>query len=375
MRTLPYLLTPLLGALLIPTAHAQSVDMPPPAGTVLILCANNSSVPTPTAGKAYFVQCDNTGKLLTSSSGGSGSSSGGGGIGSWFVPSGAFANLSVATTTSNVALPSGAPTSIIVQNTGTNPIWVNLGTSAAVTATTTGGIYIAPTSSAVLATGSNTYIAAISTGGTSTLLVTGGSAFNTLTGALSIDETLTSQLHADLTGSVPAGTYYIGQTGWSDITGTNTAAVKPASTLPVSTDPAGVVTIRDPVVNNDPCIASGPPLTATFAISASTQIITAGGSSKKTYICSIDIQMNGGANTVALVEGTGSVCATNIYGLAGGTTAANGWSFAANSGLVKGNGTGTVYNPNADSNAGTANTCLLVGSATLVVGSIGYVQK
>ena len=96
---------------------------------------------------------------------------------------------------------------------------------------------------------------------------------------------------------------------------------------------------------------------------------------KKTYICSIDIQMNGGANTVALVEGTGSVCATNIYGLAGGTTAANGWSFAANSGVVKGNGTGTVYNPNADSNAGTANTCLLVGSATLVVGSIGYVQK
>ena len=49
-------------------------------------------------------------------------------------------------------------------------------------------------------------------------------------------------------------------------------------------------------------------------LTANTQIIT-GTSSKQTYICSINIVV-GAATNVAIVEGTGTVCATSITGMA-----------------------------------------------------------
>jgi len=81
------------------------------------------------------------------------------------------------------------------------------------------------------------------------------------------------------------------------------------------------------------------------------------------------------AQNIALVEGTGSVCATNIFGLAGGTTAATGWNLAANGGLTKGAGSGTIYSPSADTNATAANVCLLSSSTGQISGQITYVQQ
>ncbi len=136
-----------------------------------------------------------------------------------------------------------------------------------------------------------------------------------------------------------------------------------------SAQPAG--TNRIGYTSDDPCTQltkSGAP----FSLTASGQVIT-GTSSKKTYICSIDL-ISATAQNIALVEGTGSTCATNIFGLAGGTTAATGWNLAANGGLTKGSGNGTVYIGSGDANVLAANVCLLLSSTGQTSGHITYVQ-
>jgi hypothetical protein len=109
--------------------------------------------------------------------------------------------------------------------------------------------------------------------------------------------------------------------------------------------------------------------TVSFNGTASAQVIT-GVASRKVYICSAWFQMNGGANTVSVVSGTGSTCGTGttaIPGMDGSTTAANGLSLAANSGIVLGGSTPiAIVANNAD------NVCVLVGGATRVVGGFSY---
>jgi hypothetical protein len=118
----------------------------------------------------------------------------------------------------------------------------------------------------------------------------------------------------------------------------------------------------------DPC-KRGPKTRFVINLAASGQIIT-GTASKKTYICDLDI-VTATAQNIALVEGTGSTCATGIAGIAGGTTAATGWNFAANGGLTKGNGDAGVYS--AD-NAAADNVCLLLSSTGQTSGSGHFVQ-
>lgn len=119
----------------------------------------------------------------------------------------------------------------------------------------------------------------------------------------------------------------------------------------------------------DPCFVLAKTVTP-ISLTANTQIIT-GTSAKQTHICAINIGPIGTATNVALVEGTGTVCATGIAGMAGGTTAANGWNIAANSGIVHGAGLGTVYKT-----ATTAdNVCLLVSAANQISGNIVWVQN
>jgi hypothetical protein len=102
---------------------------------------------------------------------------------------------------------------------------------------------------------------------------------------------------------------------------------------------------------------------------ASAQLVT-GTAAKKIYVCSINL-VTAGANNVALVEGTGTTCATGIAGMAGGTTAATGWNFAANGGLTEGSGLGSIMAEatNAD------NLCLLQSAAVQLSGVIGYVVQ
>ncbi len=119
----------------------------------------------------------------------------------------------------------------------------------------------------------------------------------------------------------------------------------------------------------DPC-AYLAKSTANINLTGSGQIVT-GTSSKTTYICSMDI-VTATAQNIALIEGTGSNCGTSTAGMAGGATAATGWNFAANGGLTKGSGEGSVF---IASNAAADNVCLLLSGSGQVSGSIQYVQK
>lgn len=99
---------------------------------------------------------------------------------------------------------------------------------------------------------------------------------------------------------------------------------------------------------------------------AGAQLIT-GVAAKKVYICSINL-VTATAQNIALVGGTGTVCATTPHAIAGGTTAATGWNLAANGGLTQGSGVGVIMQ------SGTAadNVCLLQSSTGQVSGAISY---
>lgn len=145
-----------------------------------------------------------------------------------------------------------------------------------------------------------------------------------------------------------------------------------AASMPVVL-PATQITSLTPIALNDPCGPQNTKLGAPISLTASGQIIT-GTASVKTYICAIDV-VPSAAQNVALVEGTGTTCATNIFGLAGGTTAATGWNFQLGGGIARGSGNGTVYSPSADANATAANVCLLIAGAGQVSGQISYVKQ
>lgn len=99
-----------------------------------------------------------------------------------------------------------------------------------------------------------------------------------------------------------------------------------------------------------------------------TQIVT-GVSAKKTYICSINL-VTATAQNIALVGGTGTVCATTTHAIAGGTTAATGWNLPANGGLAQGSGVGVIMQ------AGTAadNVCILQSASGQISGAISWTQ-
>jgi hypothetical protein len=109
------------------------------------------------------------------------------------------------------------------------------------------------------------------------------------------------------------------------------------------------------------------------SITSSTQIIS-GTSAKHTYICSWN-DMSASAENYAVVEGTGSVCATStatVAGLSGGTTAAGGWNVAANGGRTFGNGGYAIAEA---ANATADNVCVLLSGSTQVNIGYSYVQQ
>ena len=147
----------------------------------------------------------------------------------------------------------------------------------------------------------------------------------------------------------------------------NRAAVKSASTSPAATDPALVVGVSP---NSLGCAGAGiaNTMSTPINVTANTQIIS-GASGKQTYICSINL-ISSAADNVALVEGTGSTCGTSTAGMAGGSTAATGWNFAANGGLTLGSGIGIV----ARTATAADNVCLLVSDGGQVSGAIVWAQ-
>lgn len=120
----------------------------------------------------------------------------------------------------------------------------------------------------------------------------------------------------------------------------------------------------------DPCKGQAK-VYASINQTASAQLVS-GTASKKIYVCSIHVVTAAAAN-VALVEGTGSVCATGAAGVSGfgGATAATGWNFAANGGIALGNGDSSL---GAESASGD-NLCIFNSGSGQVSGGISYVVQ
>jgi hypothetical protein len=193
-----------------------------------------------------------------------------------FTPTPAYSVQSVTTTSAAYTLPTG--TVAVFYNTGANPITLKLGSSSVSVVCNQGDI-IQPNSWMAFTVGTATYYAVIGNGGASAIVVSGGSGRPNgagggpvptgsagspsasivtvqgvsggtgvpVTGAFwqATQPVSLSSLPALAAGSATIGNVdqTIATAGFSKITdGTNTAAVKAASTAPASTDPSVVVT-------------------------------------------------------------------------------------------------------------------------------------
>lgn len=120
----------------------------------------------------------------------------------------------------------------------------------------------------------------------------------------------------------------------------------------------------------DPCKAQAKSY-ASINQTANAQLVT-GAASKKVYLCSIHVVVAAATN-VAVVEGTGTACATGTSGVGGfgGATAATGWNFAANGGIALGNGDSSL---GAEVTSGD-NLCIFNSGSGQVSGGISYVVQ
>jgi hypothetical protein len=120
----------------------------------------------------------------------------------------------------------------------------------------------------------------------------------------------------------------------------------------------------------DPCMdGSLARSSANINQAAGAQVI-AGVAAKQSYICSLNL-ITATAQNIALVEGTGAVCATGTAGMAGGTTAATGWNFAVNGGMAM---TAVGYFIFKTATAADS-VCFLQSGAGQISGNLTYVQK
>lgn len=121
----------------------------------------------------------------------------------------------------------------------------------------------------------------------------------------------------------------------------------------------------------DPC-ASGVGKTTINISQAGTAVIVTGTPAQNIYVCG-GLYNVADAESVSLIEGTGSTCSTGTpFALIGSTTAANGMALAANEGISLGTGAATTYY--ANHTAGD-NLCILQSGTGRVAGGITYVSK
>ena len=113
-------------------------------------------------------------------------------------------------------------------------------------------------------------------------------------------------------------------------------------------------------------------LSAPVVINAtgSVQIVT-GTAAKQTYITFLQFAINGTADNIALVEGTGTTCGASTTGMAGGSTAATGWNLLANGSVTSSNGGWWVFKTATTGD----NVCLLASSGAQISGVVIYAQQ
>jgi hypothetical protein len=148
-----------------------------------------------------------------------------------------------------------------------------------------------------------------------------------VTNSVTVAQATAASLNATVVGNVNTT---IGNAAYHKVTdGTNTSAVKAASTAAVATDPALVVAMSP---NNVP-VATAQAL-LNDSVSTALQIVALSGSTK-IYVTSFSIVASVAEN-VKFVTGTGSNCAT------GQTDMTSNMAFSANGGIARGGGMGPV---------------------------------
>jgi hypothetical protein len=120
----------------------------------------------------------------------------------------------------------------------------------------------------------------------------------------------------------------------------------------------------------DPCLGQTKSYIS-FSQTANTKIVS-GTSSKKIYVCSINV-VTATAQNIAIVEGTGSTCGSGTAGVTGfgGATAATGWNFQANGGISYGNGASSI---GAEGTAAD-DFCVFQSGSGQVSGGMSYVVQ
>lgn len=179
----------LIGLLLLASSPALAQTPTTPAVAALV-CAFNTVPPTPAAGQFYYVQCDSSGKLITSGSGGGGSP-GGSNTQVQYNNSGAFGGITGATT-DGTTLTLVAP---------------NLGTPASATLTSAIGL---PISTGLVGAGTGVLTALSVNIGTAGSFVVNGGALGTPSSGVATNLTGTAAgltagnvtTNANLTGDV-----------------------------------------------------------------------------------------------------------------------------------------------------------------------------
>ncbi|SRR5216684_1859174 len=173
-----------------------------------------------------------------------------------------------------------------------------------------------------------------------------------------IDADTASQIHTDLTASIPAGANLIGKIGIDQTTPGTTNAVA----VTAGTNRIGYVT-------DDPCSNASSKLYKPISITtATTTNIITGTAAKIIYICQLFLT-SAAADNIAVIEGTtGATCGAGTAGVIGGTTATNGLNFAANGGVSIGNGAANIARTATVNN----DICLITSASTPLAGGITY---
>lgn len=151
-----------------------------------------------------------------------------------------------------------------------------------------------------------------------------------------IDADTSSQLHTDLTASIPAGTNRIGYT------------------------------------TDDPCAQLTKTNVSISMQNATTIKLVSLVSGKQIYVCSLAL-IASGTTTFSIADGTKvtTECDTSAEAVIGNTTSSHGLALVANAGLSFGNGHGTV----ARTTTASHDLCLFQSGAVDLSGVLTYVQQ
>lgn len=152
----------------------------------------------------------------------------------------------------------------------------------------------------------------------------------------------------------------------NDAIGTTAAAVPGEAMLIAGTDGTNVTV---PYV--DPCAREARTVFRVDIVTATTTEIAAATASEFYYVCSINLVTAAANNVIIVEDDTATNCPSPTAGVSsGGTTAAEGWNFAANGGIVVGTGSNWIMK------TGTANRsfCIITSAATQLSGTITYVS-